>query len=360
MKQLPKLLVGIGKVAEYLSEQNYRNTYILTSVPIKSVLKDMGFRDNIIVCPDGEPSVKKVSDIKSLIKGDCRKIIGIGGGSVLDIAKCITLEFESAEELDQMLNKITPLAFAGFTMDLIPTTAGTGSEATSIAILENLKGDNKVGIVSDKFIPGTVVLDASLLKGIPDKVFCYSAIDAMIHSVESYLSVNATSLSKEMSLMSLHLILENFNKAKEKDLESLEKVLLGSCFAGYAFNTAGVGAVHALAYPLGVKLHLPHGLANGLLVAEVLKYYFEVNNDEILCIKGILSKYFGEDIWKGLKSFLTQNYISLDNTEINISDWDIESFSEIAINIDRLMKNNIRKMKNIDTVIEIYKKSLLN
>lgn len=200
-------------------------------------------------------------------------VIGFGGGSSMDTAKLIALLANSDEQLsdiygvDQVKGKRLPLI-------LIPTTAGTGSEVTAVAIITTGE-TTKAGVVSPVLLPDVALLDAELTLGLPPHVTAATGIDAMVHAIEAYTSAHKKNPYSDMlAKEALRLMGANIVTAVKdgSNLEARQNMLLGACMAGQAFANAPVAAVHALAYPLGGHFHIPHGLSNSLVLPHVLRF----------------------------------------------------------------------------------------
>ncbi len=200
-------------------------------------------------------------------------VIGFGGGSSLDTAKLVAL----LARTPQVLPEIYGIGLArGPRLPLIqvPTTAGTGSEVTPISILTTPSHEKK-GVVSPLLYPDVALLDSRLTLGLPPAVTAMTGVDAMVHAIEAYTTrLKKNPLSDALAVKALQLLYANLPAAVSdgKDATVREKMLLGSLFAGMAFANAPVGAVHALAYPLGGHYHLPHGLSNSLVLGPVLEF----------------------------------------------------------------------------------------
>ena len=200
-------------------------------------------------------------------------IIGFGGGSSMDTAKLVALMARSGELLediygvDQVKGQRLPLI-------LIPTTAGTGSEVTAVAIVTTGE-TTKMGVVAPQLYPDVAILDAELTMGLPPAITAMTGVDAMVHAVEAYTSTHKKNAYTDMlAREALRLLSANIVTATQngKNLEARQAMLLGACLAGQAFANAPVAAVHALAYPLGGRYHIPHGLSNSLMLPHVLRY----------------------------------------------------------------------------------------
>jgi len=354
MKRLPETYIGLGELKNLFNDVEPDEAFIIVAEPLRNWIPEEF--EHVYSYKFAEPKVAEIAKIKAKMPKEAEVIIAIGGGSVLDTAKVLKLEFDTAKELDDILAGKRKMEISEITFVAVPTTCGTGSEATSIAIVENLTGDLKKGLVDDEFLPDQVILDAELLLDLPDEPFCYSAVDAIVHAIESYLSVNSTSMSRQVSMQAITNLLSNFPSARKKDPEALEQMLYGSFMAGYAFNTAGVGAVHALAYPLGAELHIPHGLANGMLLKEVLAFNYEAESEMIDNLDAILELFFEEDCLENFDLFLKLNCIDKRLRDYNVSEEDLKRFAKNAFGIDRLLKNNIRQFESEEQIQEIYKK----
>ncbi|WP_300655884.1 iron-containing alcohol dehydrogenase [Pseudomonas sp.] len=202
-------------------------------------------------------------------------IIGFGGGSSMDVAKLVALL--AHPDCSQELADIYGVGNArGRRLPLIqvPTTAGTGSEVTPVAIVTT-GATTKLGVVSPLLLPDLALLDADLTLGLPPAVTAATGIDAMVHAIEAYTSVlKKNPLSDLLAREALRLLAANLDQAVHNgsNREARQAMLLGACLAGQAFANAPVAAVHALAYPLGGHFHIPHGLSNALVLPHVLGF----------------------------------------------------------------------------------------
>lgn len=228
----------------------------------------------------GEPTDVMVDAILDELRDKkFNRIIAVGGGTIIDIAKVLAVA-NAEDKVDDLydampdgLKKVHPLV-------IVPTTCGTGSEVTNISIINRTTKGVKQGIVSPAMFADEAALIPGMLASLPYGVFATSSIDAMIHAVESYLSPNACALSELFSERALSLILRGWKAAvaegsKDAWKKNAAEFLRASNFAGIAFGHAGCAAVHALSYPLGGVHHIPHGQANQLMFADVMRKYQE-------------------------------------------------------------------------------------
>ena len=201
-------------------------------------------------------------------------IVGLGGGSSLDVAKLVAVLALGREELPGMFG-VGNVKGPRLPLVLVPTTAGTGSEVTPISIVTT--GTNeKMGVVSPVILPDMALLDPELTLDLPPHITAATGIDAMVHAIEAYASASANNnpISRMLAAQALTLLGRSLLKAVQQGsgIAARSDMLLGSMFAGQAFANSPVAAVHALAYPLGGHFHIPHGLSNALVLPHVLRF----------------------------------------------------------------------------------------
>lgn len=200
-------------------------------------------------------------------------IVGIGGGSAMDVAKLAAVLTAAAQDLPAIYG-IGNVSGPRLPLALVPTTAGTGSEVTNIAIVTT-GASTKTGVVAPQLYADIAILDAELTLGLPPAVTAATGIDAMVHAIEAYTSIHKKNPLSDMfarqalTLLSANLLAACANGA---DLAARQAMLLGAMLAGQAFSNAPVAAVHALAYPIGGLFHVPHGLSNSLVLPHVLRF----------------------------------------------------------------------------------------
>lgn len=242
--------------------------------PAKASLADAGFQvtvfDDVVADPP-EAVVTECAERGKTAGADV--VLGFGGGSSMDIAKLVAVMLTSDQPLADMYG-IGNVTGARTPLVQIPTTSGTGSEVTNITILTTGE-TTKMGVVSRQLYADRVLLDAELTVGLPASATAATGIDAMVHAIEAYTSVNRKNpLSDALAREALKLLANNLVPACREggDRSAREAMLLGSNLAGQAFSNSPVAAVHALAYPLGGHFHLPHGLTNALMLGPVLRF----------------------------------------------------------------------------------------
>jgi len=204
---------------------------------------------------------------------DIDLVIGLGGGSSMDVAKLVAILATGEQQLADIYG-IGKVSGARLPLVQVPTTAGTGSEVTNIAIVTT-GATTKMGVVAPQLYADLAILDATLTLGLPAMVTAATGIDAMVHAIEAYTSKHKKNpISDNLARQALQLLSKNLIPACENGsrLEVRQAMLLGACLAGQAFSNAPVAAVHALAYPVGGIFHVPHGLSNSLVLPHVLRF----------------------------------------------------------------------------------------
>lgn len=251
-----------------------------------------GIETRIFDAVEPEPSVNTAQAAGRLAReAGVDGVLGIGGGSSLDIAKvCAVLATNAGSPRDFFGVEKIPLA--GLPLILVPTSAGTGSEATDIAILSDEEAGLKIGIASRYLLPASVILDPALTLSMPPAITASSGMDALIHAMEALTSVRATPLTDIFAAEAIRLIASSLRKAWARGdcLEPREAMQTGSYYAGVAFCNAGVTAVHAFAYPIGAEFHIPHGIANSLMLLPVFRFNLVANPEGFARIAALLGE----------------------------------------------------------------------
>lgn len=308
----------------------------------------------------GEPTDIMVDAIiEDAKKKGCKRIIAVGGGTIIDIAKVLAIsDGESVDELYDL-----PVTEKKHPLIIIPTTCGTGSEVTNISIINRTRLGVKMGLTGEALYADSAVLIPELLEGLPFPVFAASSIDALVHAVESSLSPKATPYTKLFGYKAIEMILKGFRKIAEdgrevlKDL--LEDFLIASNYAGLAFGTAGCAAVHALSYPLGGAYHVPHGESNYAMFTGVLKNYMEIKSDgEIATLNQYMANLLGCDVsqvYDKLEELLDQMLPKKALHEYGVKEEEVEVFTKSVMETQgRLMANNFVPLDE-QRVLKIYK-----
>ncbi len=246
--------------------------------PVAEILTSAGLEVSIFDAVIADPPEAIVLDAIAAAKSaEADIVIGLGGGSSLDTAKVVAaLAIDNAQPLPDIYG-VGLLAKKGLPTILIPTTSGTGSEVTAISIITTGE-TTKAGIVSPHLFADVALLDPMLTIGLPAPVTAATGIDAMVHAIEAYTGQHAKNpVSDMLAIEALKLLTANIETAcsNGSNIEAREAMLRGSMLAGQAFANSPVGAIHALAYPLGGIYHIPHGLSNALVMPYVMQFNLE-------------------------------------------------------------------------------------
>lgn len=309
----------------------------------------------------GEPSDDMVEAMYRDVKGSYRRIIAVGGGTVIDISKLFALKNVSPV-LDLYDGKLE--IKKDKELVLVPTTCGTGSEVTNIAILALNSRGTKKGLAVDEMYADSAVLIPELLEGLPFRFFATSSIDALVHAVESSLSpVKGNEMTRLFGYKAIDMILHGFKKIAQDGPEAriplLEDFLIASNYAGIAFGNAGCAAVHALSYPLGATYHVAHGESNYAIFTGVMKKYMTKKSDgEIQKLNQFLADILEcdeKDVYKELEKLLNHLIPKKALHEYGVKESELEEFTESVMeNQGRLMANNFVELSKED-VYSIYK-----
>lgn len=288
-------------------------------------------------------------------------VIGLGGGSSMDTAKVVAVLMKSPRTLediygtDMVTEERAPLI-------LCPTTSGTGSEVTPISVIT--KEDNtKVGVVDNALYPDIAVLDPEMTHGLPRPVTAATGIDAMVHAIEAYTNIHKKNpVSDALAREALRLLSLNIVKACDHpgDADARAAMMLGAMLAGQAFANSPVGAVHAMAYPLGGIFHVPHGLSNSLMLEPVLKFNASKADHQYAELAGVVAPdATGGDAQK-CDAFIRRMVEIVEATgverrlsQLGVSHNDLPRMAEDAMKGQRLLQNNPR-IVTYDDALAMY------
>jgi alcohol dehydrogenase class IV len=283
-------------------------------------------------------------------------VIGFGGGSSMDVAKLIAVLVGSGQALSEAYG-IGNVTGERLPLVQIPTTAGTGSEVTNIAIVTT-GATTKMGVVAPQLYADLAVLDAELTLGLPPLVTAATGIDAMVHAIEAFTSKHKKNPMSDMlarqalSLLSKNLVIACENGA---NLQARQAMLLGAYFAGQAFSNAPVAAVHALAYPIGGIFHVPHGLSNSLVLPHVLRFNMPEAADHYAEIAGIIAPHVGgsqearaEALIAAMQQIASITGIETTLQQVGIRETDLDRLADDAMKQTRLLGNNPRELTRAD------------
>src|SRR4051812_35480224 len=287
------VIFGVNSVEESLAvkikEFNKLNVFIATDpglvqagIPdkIQSLLKENGIHS--IVFSEIEPNPRAVTVMKGaqIYKSEsCDMILAVGGGSAMDFSKAVGVMVSHPGHILDYRRGEKPVVNEIPTLFAIPTTVGTGSEVTNVAVVTDHEAGRKYIVASPVLAPKIAFVDPSLTISLPRHVVAATGIDALVHAIEAYVSMKATPITDGLALQAIKMLKENLpiTYAQPENIEARSQVHLASCIAGMAFGLGGLGMVHSCSHPMSAVYHVPHGLANAILLPIVVKHNLIAN-----------------------------------------------------------------------------------
>ena len=368
-----KLIFGNGSLAQLAGDVlalSPQKVFIITIEPLKPAINDLVSeieknsievrQDNSIIQEPTFGDFEKLMRVVSPFNPDV--IIGIGGGSVLDVAKLVAAQLENEQSLNEYVG-IGLLKGRKKKLICVPATSGTGSEVSPNAILVDESDGQKKGIISPFLVPDIVYVDPLLTVSVPPSITAATGLDALTHCLEAYTNKFAQPFIDMHAYEGIRLISSNIVTAVKdgKNIEAREKVAMGSLLGGFCLGPVNTAGVHALSYPLGSMFHLAHGLSNALLLPYVMEYnipastkrYAEVA-EALGCQKAGDDKATACGGVKKIKELIKACGIPATLKEVNVPESAIPKMAADAMKIQRLLKNNPREITERDA-IEIYK-----
>jgi alcohol dehydrogenase class IV len=324
----------------------------------KTILESAGFRVAVIHDAPPEPDVDQVKAIFRQAKAlEGQMIIGIGGGSAMDAAKLVSVLLTNDVSLEQLLAK-AEIVNRGLPMLMVPTTAGTGSEATPNAIVLVPEENVKIGIVNSKLVPDCVILDPLMTLNLPPAVTAATGMDALAHAIECYTSKKANPFSDTFALKAVSLISNSLRRAyrEGQNIEARHDMLLGALFGGMCIATSGTTAVHALAYPLGGKFRMPHGLSNAILLPHIMQFNLDAAEDRFrdiavamgMDVAGLTTRQAAEKMIENLYALNEDLNIPSGIAAHGVTEADLDVLVEAASKVTRLLENNPKPLTKSD------------
>lgn len=287
---------------------------------------------------------------------DTDVVIGLGGGSSMDVAKLIAVLAGSDQPISEIYG-IGNVKGERLPLVQVPTTAGTGSEVTNIAIVTT-GATSKMGVVAPQLYADLAILDAELTLGLPPLVTAATGIDAMVHAIEAFTSKHKKNpMSDSLAVQALRLLSGNLMTACEQgaNLQARQAMLLGACFAGQAFSNAPVAAVHALAYPIGGIFHVPHGLSNSLVLPHVLRFNMTEAVGHYAELASVVAPHVtgsdearAEALIAAMQQVARMTGIETSLRQVGIAEKDLDRLADDAMLQTRLLGNNPREMTRAD------------
>ena len=316
-----------------------------------------------------DPPIEVVEEAIELARANqCNLVIGLGGGSPIDTAKIVALYSNDFQSVNELLEADIS-GFKKMPLFAIPTTAGTGAEATFVSVI-TAKDGSKKAIYTPKILPDVAILDATLTLKLPRHITAATALDAMVHCIEAYTSrTKKNPISDALAVKGLQMLWSNFYTVLHHgdDIDARADMLLGSTLAGIAFVNASVAAVHGLSYPLSINFHVPHGHANALVMCSVFTFnlpvaaplYAELARAVMpIDTSGMTDIEAAHQFINQLKDFLKTSGLKYRLNELDITAEDIPALADMVINTyARLIETNPMDM-SLEEVKMIYKEIL--
>jgi alcohol dehydrogenase class IV len=316
-----------------------------------------------VVADPPESVIHAGLDVARQAAVDC--VVGFGGGSSMDVAKVIALLAASGEALSQVYG-VGVAKGPRLPLILVPTTAGTGSEVTPISIITTGEGEKKA-VISPLLLPDVALLDAELTLALPPHVTAATGIDAMVHCIEAYTSKRLkNAVSDCLARDGLRLLSSSIHRAcfEGNTIEARENMLLGACLAGMAFANAPVAGVHALAYPVGARFHVPHGLSNSLMLPAVIRFNLAYAEPLYAELAGVIHGGLGGStreraaaLLKYVTSLAGDLKLPRRLTDVGIGASDVPMLAADAMNQQRLLVNNPREIA-LENATALYSEAL--
>lgn len=370
--QPQKIVFGTGcinKLVDDYQKLGFKRLFVLTAPPIRplieeplAVLAEGGISIEVVQDIVAEPTI---NDFKRILEQARRfgadSVVGIGGGSVLDVTKLVASFIDSEQQVEDCFGtgfiKAKGLWFA-----CLPTTAGTGSEVSPNAILLDERDHLKKGIVSTYLIADAAYVDPKLTWSVPAKVTADTGMDALTHCIEAYTNKFAHPTVDIYALQGIRLIAANLEKAVKNghDVEAREALALGSLYGGLCLGPVNTAAVHALSYPLGGEFHIPHGLSNAILLPSVMKFNRPANLRRYAEVALALGCEPGQDADETAQHGVEFIYrlaeavgIPQKLSDLGIPQTAVPGMAKAAMEVQRLLKNNPREVTEQDA-LNIY------
>jgi alcohol dehydrogenase class IV len=373
----PEILFGMGSIAELgkrvkslgaekvmiVTDEGVAGAGILDRV--RGILEKSEIACSVFTKVQKEPSIENVEiAFQEASKGDYQALIGLGGGSPIDVAKMVSILLKHGGDVRNYMG-IDRIPGRGIPTIMIPTTAGTGSEVSKFAILDNSQTKTKLGAVSLHLIANLALIDPELTVTMPPSVTASTGADAFIHAVEGYVAVKSTPLSDMMALEAVRIIYENLPVAfaDGENMTARYYMSYGSMLGGIVLNLAGASSSHALGYPIGSLYHVPHGVGCMLTFLVIMEYFAMASVHKFARMaqamgvrtEGMSLRQAAEQAVEEMRKLTDYIEIPHKLSAINMDRTLIESFAKsVVANQQRLLTNGPRKLteKDIRTIYE--------
>jgi len=375
----PRIVMGRGSIKTIGAEVKRKGATRILIVTDKGVvssgilktieesLKASRIKYSIYDKVEPDPRYEIVADCLEAVKqARAQLLIGVGGGSPMDISKTTAVMVTNKGPI-KLYFGTDLIPKPGLPVILVPTTAGTGSEVTPIAILSDEGEKLKQGVVSPHLYPAAGILDPELTLGLPPSVTAATGMDALIHAIEAYTSINATPITDMYCIKAIEFISKNLRTAYAKgdNIEARTAMMEGALLAGIAFANAGVTAVHAFAYPIGAEFHIPHGVANTLMLPHVIRFNVLGNLEKFAQLtrpfgiptEGLDNLAAVEKLIGAIDRLADDLRVPRHLADFGVKEKDIQMLSEGVMKVTRLLANNPRTL-TLEDAKRIYTAAL--
>ena len=356
ISDLPQEIKSLGKKALIVTDSHIAKTEIIKEITkmVQVAGVEAGLYDGVLP----EPPLESVDNgVEVAVEGGYDVIVGVGGGSSLDVAKGIAIVATNGGKVIDYVG-MDQVPKAGLPKILIPTTAGTGSEVTRVFVVTDKSDNTKKVVYSLYCIADVALVDPLLTMGMPASVTGDTGMDALVHAVETYVAVSATEFSDPLAEKAISLIAKYLPIAvvKGDNAEARYYMALAATLAGLAFASGGLGAVHALSYPLGTEFHMSHGRSNAIMLPYVMEYNLPGNFERYADIAELMGE-MTEDLSyadaafkavEAVKGLLTNVGIPRSLRDYGIKKEDLPKLVEGGMNQARLFVPNPRNLTKED------------
>mgnify|MGYP000282912729 CR=1 FL=1 len=373
--KLPKIVFGenaIERIGEEAEKIGGKRILVVTDEILQKIglikkvqkpLQDKNF-EVTIVKTEPEPTIETAEKIAQIVRNSSFDIIvGVGGGSCLDMAKVASIAANNPGDIKQYIG-INKIKRAGLPKILVPTTAGTGSEVTPNAIIITSDDLMKSGIVSEYNIADVSIVDPRLTESMPPRLTATTGLDALSHAIESYMSIKSNPLTDALALEATRLILANLYTAftNGKNIEARSNMSMAALLAGITISMSGTCAGHAAAYAFAAKYKIPHGLSCAVSLPYIIKYNASVCPSKIIELSHVIDKdataltleEATKKVIERIVDLMEKLCIPYKLKDLNIPADDIPNLAKRMIGNTRLLANNPKQVSEEDA-IEIFK-----
>ncbi|SCL94706.1 iron-containing alcohol dehydrogenase family protein [Sporanaerobacter sp. PP17-6a] len=365
---------SLKKVPDILKDNGCKKVFIVSGPTLNKIgavkkltdlIKESGLEYDVFLDVEPNPSIETVYEATKMYKDSgATNIVALGGGSPMDVSKAVGVlatyggEITDYEGYEKVPGKIIPII-------AIPTTAGTGSEVTRTSVVTDKSRNYKFAVISSTMIPSFAILDPELIMSLSPIVAASTGIDALVHAIESYISLNSNVFTDTMAEKAMELIGKYIRRfvANRKDEEAASAMLIASNFAGIAFTRALLGNVHAMAHPLGGYFNVPHGIANAILLPAVIEYNALTDNGKYEKIYNYikLSKeqtynFTPDMLTEEIKSLISSLGIPPNLSEVGVTEDKIREMATDAMKSGNILANP--RQSTVEDIEALYRKVL--